>query len=550
MKKTLLTILSLISVFGLSAQWNPMENHRVTAGAAGHFEAKINKDGITFVAFWQLKAEDPERQGDRHSDGVDQEYLLQIIDKAGNNLFSTAGKLISDEPSRSFTAGLDDVLFIDSDGNALYIVKDERNNNGGYPDQGYFVYKVSPAGEFLWEEPVDLDKGYAYFGVYNIHVTQIADGSYIFAHDVYVTDKGVARVVIDRVSKNGEFEWEQSLELSNAEVSYSFPYVVDAGSGNFIVVYSKGPGIQMYAQKYGFDKEALWVNETAIYRGGFTSGASPMTAFRVTSDANGGVFAFWYDDRYNSKFEEAYVSHILSNGKQGFVIDGEGLQVSRSPSMRAFRPGGAYDAANEVLYVIFEEDNGNQGFRSIVLQKVTKEGELLWTDPEGEEYNTNGFILDSKWAPEAVAYYSVQLAGDGKIAVFYQRDYMRGNDTENVAVLLDVSGDQPQTVWNDGEWIYLPRGTGKLSLTSLPLVDNEYFITLSVEGGDIFAQKVPLSGPTAIEPPAIDKADIAAYEYFDLMGRRLNVQPDNSLFIEKTIKKNGSVVVAKRFFKR
>jgi hypothetical protein len=498
-----------MSVWGVSAQWNPLENTRVTVDSILDFEAQINKDGVTFVGFWDMVPEDPEKQGDRYSDDSDVAYYLQIIDKDGNKLFPDEGRLISHEPTRSFTYGLDNAIFTDSDGNALYIVKDERNwNNSSYPNQSYFVYKVSPSGEFLWEEPLDLDHGDAYYLVANIKVIEIADGSYIFAHDRYPEENLPAYIAIDRVSKNGEFVWDEPLLWTDNVFSYSFPFLVDAGSGNFILVYSRN-GV-LTAQKF-FDKDNLWSSPAVIYKSGYTTGQTPNTAVTVIPDQKGGCIVAWYDDRYNSAYEKAYVSHILSNGTQEFITSGneEGLQLSWNPYTRAFRPRLCYDPAGEILYAAWSESNSNQSFRSIVLQKITKQGELQWTNTTivDDEDNTNGLVLDFGWNPEAVDYYSVQLAGKGKIAVFHQHDYNVGNSTENIVTLLDVSGDQPEKL-NEG-LIFAEKGKAKAGLVSLPLFDNDYFLTFwddyrnsTFTGGSaVFAHKISLAndlGVTAI----------------------------------------------------
>ncbi|MDR2621969.1 MAG: T9SS type A sorting domain-containing protein [Dysgonamonadaceae bacterium] len=512
MKKVLLTVLGFINVLGLAAQWNVQEDHRLTGDNVLNFEAQTNKNGITFVAFWKLVAEDPAKQGNRYSEGSDIAYYLQIVDKEGNNLFSNNGQLISHEPSRSFTTGDDDAVFTDSEGNALLIVKDERNwNSASYPNQSYFVYKVSPTGDLLWEKPLDLDRGTAYYAVNNIKGIEVEDGSYIFAHDIR-HDEGIAYIAIDKVSKNGEFIWEEPLLLSSRTVSYVCPFLADAGYGDFIVVYSKSPGHQMYAQKFDFEKGKGWPDEAPIYRRGFTSGHFPWTSFNVIPDTKGGVFAAWFDDRYSTDVEKAHVSHILANGEQGFITSGddEGLRLNWS-GQRGYEPSMCYDPVGEILYVVWEERNGSQAFRSLVLQKVSKEGELFWTNPEGAEGNTNGLILDSGWSPSIPGYYSIQLAGEGKIAVFYQHNYTASNtSTENVAILLDVTGEQPQYVWPEEKLVYSPKNQGKAGLRSLPLIDNEYFLTFWNDyrtassgsmGSAAFAQKVHLSAQTAIRFP-------------------------------------------------
>jgi hypothetical protein len=206
MQKVLMTVFGLMCAGALTAQWNPQANLQVApAGIASEeFEFQINKDGVTFVAFWKHIPETPERLGTRHSDVVDYAYYLQIIDKDGYKLLPDEGLLISDQPTRSFMMGAVKTIFTDSDGNALYVVKDERNATSD--EQGFFVYKISPTGQMLWTNPLDLDRGVAQVAVYNLDIIELADGSYIIAHDIEVAG-GRIYIAIDKVSKAGVFEW-------------------------------------------------------------------------------------------------------------------------------------------------------------------------------------------------------------------------------------------------------------------------------------------------------------------------------------------------------
>ncbi|MDR1610861.1 MAG: T9SS type A sorting domain-containing protein, partial [Candidatus Symbiothrix sp.] len=82
--------------------------------------------------------------------------------------------------------------------------------------------------------------------------------------------------------------------------------------------------------------------------------------------------------------------------------------------------------------------------------------------------------------------------------------------TENIAVLLDVSGEQPQYVWPEKRFVYSAGNEGKARLSSFPLLDNEYFLTFWSDyrtssltvGAAAFAQKVFISDDhTAVHFP-------------------------------------------------
>jgi hypothetical protein len=500
MRKVLLTVLALMCAGGLTAQWNLQENLRVTTDGISEadFEARTNKNGVAFVAFWYLIAEDPERLGTRWSDDSDWAYRLQIIDKEGNKRFGDEGLLISDEPSLCGAYGDARTLFIDSDGNALYLVKDQRNASNY--EQGFFIYKISPTGQLLWDEPVDLNRGNAYQAIFNSKITQLDDGSYIVAHDIETTN-GRMYILIERVSKSGVLLWDEPLILSDNSYTYAFPYLVNSGY-NFLLVYSRGGralgGGTLYAEKFAYDKTPIWDAPVTIYSGGFTSGQTPMTAVQVTPDQKGGCLVSWYDDHTNSGYEKARVSHILSNGTQAFVPSGndEGLRLNWRTNMRAFRPSTFYDPDGENLYATWEEDNSDQTYRSLVLQKISNGSDFLWTDPDGPAGNINGRIPDSGTAPEGVGYYSLQRAAPGKIALFYQHNYTASGSTENIAVLFDESSGQPE---EEQRLVFSQRGRNRTNLTSSPLFDGKYFLTFWNENGAVFAHKVPAD----LLPPAI-----------------------------------------------
>jgi hypothetical protein len=557
-KKVLMTVFGLMCAGAITAQWNPQEGIRLTTDGISGYEAQTNSNGVTFVAYWRFVLENPNTLGSRYADNVDVAYYLQIIDKDGNKLLED-DHLISNEPTRSSLMGTAHTLFIDDDGNALYIVKDERNAT--YYQQGFFVYKISPTGQMLWEEPVDLGRGYAPGQTYDFsEVIQVSDdGDYLFAYDGDAGDEKMY-IVVERASKEGELRWDAPLLLTDPAESYHSPYLVpDESLNRFKIVYSKGSltSGRLYAQRFATDKSLMWTTPVTVYDRGFVPFQTPMTVVEVISDQKGGCFVAWYEDHLGTKYEKAFVSHILQSGQQGFVLspDEQGIQLSWSEYMRAFRPTISYDPTGESLYAAFDEHNLTQSYRTAVLQKVSNQGELLWSDAEGEESPVRGKLLNVG----ELGYYSIQSAGADKVVAFYQHNYVvtgARDSTVNIAVLLDKSTAQEEKRLEfAGE-----ECASRSDLTSSALqkeADDEYFFTFWKENGAVYAQKVPADLQLPVDETGLTSVAAGNSWKVSLANHTLNVlnpareyidrislyAPDGSLLQEFSIRSADNVLI-------
>lgn len=95
-----------------------------------------------------------------------------------------------------------------------------------------------------------------------------------------------------------------------------YPYLINSGDNQFILVYAKGSNQDLYARKIDFDGTSVWPEDTRIYRGGF--GSIPLwTILNVQPSGDGGVILSWNDDRYYTNTESAYLSYVKPNGELG-----------------------------------------------------------------------------------------------------------------------------------------------------------------------------------------------------------------------------------------
>ena len=455
MKKVLLILFGAFCYVIALAQWsdNPNENNQITPVYSLYdTEMKTNKNGVTYLVFNRPNG----------GEGYYQTFL-QIIDRTGVKLFPEEGKLISSEPTLTWTA-VNELLYIDNDGNALIAVCDLRNSNPGTQDLSYTIYKVSPTGEHLWgENGLDLQQGNVTDFQAQIKMIQLEDGSYIFTWIVVDYNTEAEDIFMQRVSKEGGILWDDELKISGA----SYPYLVKSGNNQFILVYAKGSNSYITARKMDFDGENVWANEVTIYQGGFT--IPPLQVIlEIVSDQRGGVFVGWYDDRFATRQESVYVSYVKSDGTLGFVTAGdiEGLRVGYAP-FRGFRPRIAVDSEKDCIFVLWEEGSESQSYIRYVMQKISYSGELFW-DPDGVMVVDNVF-------PSTLGYHSIQSAGDGRVAVFYMIAYSTYHSVGNYVALFDSDGEY---IWENETVEFALPGHNKEGLLTSSLINDSYWVTM------------------------------------------------------------------------
>ena len=458
MRKLLLTVLVAAGCLVATAQWSddPSENNRITPLSTEIYDhdLKVSKAGTSFVVF------------NRPTEGTTATFL-QIVDVNGNMLFPEQGKLISDKPTLSWTL-VNELLFVDSDGNAILLVSDCRNSSGN--GLSYTLYKVSPTGEMLWgANGLDLCNGMAYDLVACMKIVQLEDETYVLAWSVYHGNDSY--IQMQRISKTGQLLWNESeARIYNATVPHEYPFLVNAGNNQIIVVFSRG---SMYsktvrAQKFDINCAPIWANELNVYSGGF--GMTPLwVVVRVIPDQMGGAFVGWFDDRNYTNIESTYVAHITANGTHGFASAENGEKVGHS-SLRSFYPEMYFNKNEGFLYITWRETNGTQSWQRMVAQKMKiPTAELMWGN-DGKEISPYTY-------QHSLAFYSIQAGKNDDVAVFFTSNtyhpvHFYGWDIQNIT-LLDQSGNY---VWDEGIIEFSNPVGFKGSLISTPLILNNYWL--------------------------------------------------------------------------
>ena len=372
----------------------------------------INDDNEYFYSYDLAQA--PNGNTWFYLNGTGDTHWVQLYDSTGVALLGEEPMLVSDYRDR-LTGYIGQNLFVDREGNAIVVVSDLRYSPEDDELGTYTAYKISQTGEMLWgEDGVAVDNGIGASINAFMGITQLGDGSYVFTWTYSDYNQTIFSVDIQRISSDGELLWdpaETRLTDPNGKITYFWPYVVDAGMGQCILVYTKGSSLELYARKLDFDGTPVWSEDTRIYRGGFPS--TPLwTHLNVEPSGDGGVIMTWYDDRNSTDIESIYMSYVKSNGELGFSEGDQGLKLGYS-ELRALSTTCKYDPASDSFIALWRESTSGQGAYRVVAQSVSKQGELLWG-----EY---GLELEPLMESTDYGDLSLQYGKEGEIAAFYMK---------------------------------------------------------------------------------------------------------------------------------
>ena len=356
-------------------------------------------------------------------------HYVQLYDSTGVALLGDELMMVSDHRDR-ITGYINQTLFVDREGNAIVVVSDLRHAPANTEYGTYTAYKISQEGEMLWgEEGVSLDGGNGTHINACMGITQLSDDSYVFTWTHCGDEEEIFSIDVQRVSPDGQLLWnaeETRLTDPEGKVTYFWPYIVDAGMGQCILVFTKGSGQELCARKLDFDGTPVWSEDARIYRGGFLS--TPLwTLIDVEPSGDGGVIVTWYDDRNYTNIESIYMSYVKPNGELGFSsgLDAEKLTYS---GYRSLSTACTYDPASDSFIAFWREATHGQSQYRLVVQSVSKEGELLW----GEE----GKIVEDFCGDVSYNDLLIRTAHDGELALFFMR--RNGLEYGNVDVCMQI----------------------------------------------------------------------------------------------------------------
>lgn len=438
MKKLLFLIASFAVSCVAMAEWGTNADNPVRLFPAGTSsyatETALCEDGGVWAIIYHPNLS--HASGEDDIDNVIYEYRLQYFDPSGNPQFPQEGILISDYKNWSYTV-VNHYIFPDKEGNVIVIANDCRNSS----DRGKSatVYKVNRNGEQLWgEDGISLtNPAKPSDSVVCQNMVQFEDGSYVFAW-VQTDGDNDRHIYMQRLDRDGNALWELGKVGVFDQIS-QYPYLINSGENTCILVYAGTVSKNIYARKIDFEGESVWGKDTRIYRGGW--GLIPLhVVLDVVPSGDGGVVVGWYDDRDGDSFESPYISYVRPDGSLGFTgtSDEGDCKLAYLPwrcidtSVVPAKDGSGFYAIWRVL------TESTQKVQGIIMQKVSKTGDLLWGD-EGK------FIIEPRVG--YLSYFSLQPTDDNGACLFYQ-GYSDYNSQSCLAYRFDSEGN---AVYNTGD---------------------------------------------------------------------------------------------------
>ena len=516
MKKIALLAAVAACAISASAQWPSAANEAVAMFSEVQDYPNPMLTGLPSGETWFLFTKIDNVGGD-----LTETYYYQGLTADGKAIKGNEPALLSKYKNVSWMADGKNI-FTDNDGNVIILVYDYRKN-ASY--QGVTAYKVSPSGEQLWGEDGiylsgDLEAGM----VTSVTGCQLTDGSYVFAWRM-MTDDLIGAIPMVRLKADGTFAWTEEIILGSAKDPCLFPYIVDGGNSQFILVYMQGSNMDVKAMKYDFDGTAVWSKPTEIYNGGFLT--TPWAVVDVQPSGDGGVLFAWVDDRDMNNAFEPYLAYVEPNGELGFNIrNGLCLDYQDGASATGIRV--TYDPGSDSFVTVWASIIPTGIYHSVKAQSVSKNGDLNWgveaKDIAKTDQGDHLFARVVCGEPGRVAFFYQESANGGALGILNYADYYDVASGKQVwpARVAFGSDAQPMTELNA-----VHSGDFWVAAWTLCLDENGDY---NPNTGNVMAQRVNYDGTvgnngSGISNVASDEDPNAPAEYFSIDGRRIS-NPD------------------------
>jgi hypothetical protein len=338
---------------------------------------------------------------------------LQRLSPGGTEQFKHGGVRVAHLTNSSTEDyGLD----IDSAGNALLAFLDTRENA---MQQEVTAAKMSRDGKALWgKRGVQLTQGAAHTNSAP-KIAGTSDGGVVVA---WTSD---SNTVLQKLDANGKPQWGKGVVLNESGFDYTLADLHASDNGSVIVSWVRNQGFrtdsQLRANKLSSAGKLLWGKKhvTIFDTGSLEPGSFPY----FVPDGKGGAVFSWYTDSPL----QCFAQHILASGKEAFPHNGS--PASTNTTNIRVDPAASYRAATDEVFLVWEEEDGNQSVYGISAQKFNSKGARRW--------GQTGLVIVPLGSDAQILPSNVQV-GDGALA-FWIDQQVTGQGTIQ-AVRLEDSG--------------------------------------------------------------------------------------------------------------
>lgn len=359
MKKNIcLTILLSVFMLSLKAQWttDTLQNTLVR-DSVGTSETEplsvTTSNGNTYVTWFE-------------SVSGNYQLRMQLLDSAGNKLWSQEGLIVSAFPQATYFVHYD--LKVDHEDNAVVAFQDYRT--GG--NFNVVAYMISPIGTFLWgASGISLADDAAEEGLSPV-IGVTASNNIIIAWNADSSSK--QWVAYQKISSFGTLAWgatPRKIIDSTGVIRYSRPSVVPAGIDDFMMMYVQGTGTfgnAMRANHFDVNGNPVWPSSAQVSTKTISSYYFP----EVISDMHGGLYvSFNTSNPVSLSLGDVYVQHVNASGG---VWSATGTEAAVSTvNHKETRSIKFLDSRNEV-WVLLKILDGGQTNTGISVQKFDTSG--------------------------------------------------------------------------------------------------------------------------------------------------------------------------------
>lgn len=419
----------VVAPFG-RAQWtHSSASPNVLAAVPGdQNQAKVRptQDGGCYVSWF-----------DNRTGGYD--VYLQRLDWKGTPQWTTNGLLIAD---RGFSSTVDYELTVDAAGNALITFNDDRPGSNQIT-----VNKVDPDGNMLFGAlGVVVTSGTG--SKNNPKVAALSDGNIMVGWSESPGFK------LQKLDTNG-LPLGAILTVSEAGRTVTLSDMKASDGGSVICLWIRPFNTNflsskyLYAQKYDATLTAQWPvtpGSAAVVIYGPTGapygsqGGSVQNGYFPTfvSDDHGGAVFGWYE---NAGPRNAYLQHVLADGRQKFALNGVPNTPGGGPRMR-LSGALAYNRWRGEYFLASTDANASpEGNYGVIVQKYDNAGVRQW--------GPNGTSVVNPAPTGQPSFVGCELNGDGCSVI---GQLMTGTS----GIILGAGVDNAGTVlWGNPSTVYL-----------------------------------------------------------------------------------------------